>query len=111
MNTKFNRREQDTHTCPACSKPHEDRNYMFACQAPSAVRNKEKGLQGLTKMMDELDTAPTLKPMIKGMIKHVQNGTAPTARSFGYANFGSNLTTRSIFRDQAEIGWTNFLCG
>ena len=61
--------------------------------------------------MDDLDTAPDLKPMITGIIRHVQNGTAPTARSFGYANSNSGLTTRSIFRDQAENGWTNFLCG
>ena len=61
--------------------------------------------------MDELDTAPALKQMITGIIRHVQTGTAPNARSFGYANFGSNITTRSIFRNQAAIGWTNFLCG
>ena len=109
--TKFNRKEQNTHTCPVCSEPQEDRNHMFAYQAPSAVRNKEKRLKGLTKLMDELDTAPALKPMITGIIRHVQTGTTPNARSFGYANFGSNLTTRGIFRDQAEIGWTNFLCG
>ena len=74
---------------------------MFACQAPSTVRNKKKGLKGLTKMMDDLDTVPALKPMITGIIRHVQTETAPTALSFGYANFGSNFTTRSIFRDHA----------
>ena len=71
-NTKFNRREQDTHSCPACSEPHEDWNHMFACQTPSVVMNKEKGLQSLTKMMEELDTAPALKTMITGIIRHVQ---------------------------------------
>ena len=49
--------------------------------------------------------------MITGIIRHVQNGTAPTAWSFGYANFGSGIITRGIFRNQTEIGWTNFLCG
>ena len=81
---------------------------MFACQAPSAVINKEKGLQSLTKMMEQLDTAPALKPIITGIIRHVQNGTTPTVRSFGFTNFGGNLTTRSIFRDQADIEWTIF---
>ena len=41
----------------------------------------------------------------------MQNDITPTARSVGYANFGSGITTRSIFEDQTEIGWTNFLCG
>ena len=62
-------------------------------------------------MMEELDTAPALKPMINGIIRHVQNGTAPTSRSFGYANFGGGITTTSIFEDQVGIGWTHFLCG
>ena len=84
---------------------------MFACQSPEAVINKEKGLQSLTKLMEELDTAPALQPMITVVIRHVQKGTAPTNRSFDFENFGGNLTTISVFRDQSEIGWTNFLCG
>ena len=84
---------------------------MFACQSPEAVINKKEGLQSLTKLMEELNTAPALKPMITGIIRHVQKGAAPTNRSFDFANFGGNLTRRNIFRGQAEIGWTNFLCG
>ena len=106
---KFNRKEQDTHSCSACSEPHEDQNHTFACQALSVVINKEKALKSLTKMMEELDTTPALKPMITGIIRHVQKRTTHTARSFDLANFGGNLTTISLFKDQAEIGWTNFL--
>ena len=73
--------------------------------------NKEKGLKVLTKLMDDLNSSPDLTTMIIGCITHVQNGTNLTARSMGYANFGSGITTRSIFEDQAEIGWTNILCG
>ena len=103
-NRKFNRREQDSHPCPACSAPHEDRNYMIACQAPKAVINKEKGLKSLKKLMEDLNTAPALQPMITGIIRHVQKATSPTVHSFGLENFGGNLTTISIFRDQSEIG-------
>ena len=94
---KFNRKEQDTHTCPVCNGQEEDRNRMFACQAPSAVKNKEKELKGLTKLMDDLDTSPDLTTMIIRCIRHVQNNTIPTARSVGYENFGSGITTMSIF--------------
>ena len=110
-NTKYNRKEQDTHKCPVCSGAHEDRNHMFSYPAPSAAKNREKGLKSLEKMLDEYDTASSLKPMIIGTIRHVQSGTTPTGRSFGHAIFGGSLTTRSILEDQASIGWTNFLCG
>ena len=61
--------------------------------------------------MEDMNTAPALMPMITGIIRHVQKGTTPTVHSFGFEKFGDNLTTISIFRDQSEIGWTNFLCG
>ena len=44
-NRKFQRREHDFHSCPACGEPNEDRNHMFACQAPDAVSSKETGLK------------------------------------------------------------------
>ena len=72
---------------------------------------KEKGLKGLAKLMKDVDTTPDLKSMITGIIRHVQNGTTPNAWSFGYTNFGSGITTRTIFMNQAEIGLTNLLCG
>ena len=37
--TLFNRQEQDTHTCPVCNEPNEDRNHMLTCKTPSAVAN------------------------------------------------------------------------
>ena len=43
--TKYNQRHKKTHTCPVCSEPQENRNHMITCQAPSAVKNKEKGLK------------------------------------------------------------------
>ena len=67
-NRKFSRREQDSHSCPACSEPHENRDHMFGCQAPEAVISKEKGLKSLTKLMEDLNTTPALRPMITGII-------------------------------------------
>ena len=84
---------------------------MITCQAPKAVKNKETSLTGLTKVLEDLDTSPTLTKMIIRSLRHVQNSTDPATQSFGYANFGGGITTRSIFEDQADIGWTNFLCG
>ena len=45
--TIFDRRQQDTHTCPVCEAPREDRNHMFTCQGPSAIKNREKNLKEL----------------------------------------------------------------
>ena len=64
--TKFDRREQDTHSCPVCQEPREDRNHIFTCKAPTAVKNREKNFISLTKLLKDLDTAPTLEKMIIG---------------------------------------------
>ena len=75
------------------------------------VKNKKKNLKGMTKLLDDLDTSPKLKTKIIGGLRHAQNSTTLTAQAFGYANFGGDITTGSIFEDQADIGWTYFLCG
>lgn len=109
--TKFDRRHQDTHTCPVYNEPKEDRNHMFTCKASTVVKNREKNFTGFTKVLEDLDTSPMLTKVIIGSLRHVHNGTTPSTQSFGYANFGGGITTRSIIEDQADIGWINFLYG
>ena len=65
----------------------------------------------MTKLLEDLDTSPLLTKMIIGGRRHAQNGTTPVAQSFSYENFDSGITTRSIFEDQADIGWTIFYVG
>ena len=74
------------------------------------MKNKEESLTGLTKVLEELDTLPTLTKMIIRSLRCVHNGTTPSVQSFSYANFGDGITIRGIIEDQADIGWTNFLC-
>ena len=107
---KFDKRHQDTHTCPFCNEHKEDRNQMFTYKAPTAVKNREKNFTGFTKVLEDLNTSPTLTKMIIGSLGHIHNDTTPSVKSFGYANFGGGITTRGIIEDQIEIGWTNFLC-
>ena len=45
VKTIFDRQQQDTHNCPVCNEPREDRNHMFTCQAPSAIANREQNLK------------------------------------------------------------------
>ena len=110
-NTLFNRREQNTHTCPVCNGPNEDRDHMLTCQAPSAIANRKKNFDSLEKEMKDLETSPTIAKAIIGICNHVQNGTTPTTREYGHVDFGRGITLRNIIKDQARIGWTNFLCG
>ena len=65
----------------------------------------------MTKLLKDLDISPTLEKMIIGGLRHVHNATTPSVQSFGYGNFGNGITIRGIMEDQADIGWTNFLCG
>ena len=97
--TKFDRREQDTHVCPVCQEPREDRNHMFTCKAPTAVTNREKNFISLTKLLMDLDTALTLEKTIIGSLRHVHNGTTPFVQSFGHGNFEGSITIRGIMED------------
>ena len=68
-------------------------------------------LKSLTKVMEDLKTDPIIQLMICGASQHVQKNSVPTIQYVPFTNFGGNLTTISIFNDQSEIGWINFLCG
>jgi len=109
--TIFDRRQQDTHTCPVCSAPKEDRNHIFTCQGQAVVKNREKNLKELKKELEDLETAPMITKTIIGRLRNVHNDTTPSIYSFGNSDFGGGITIRSIIEDQADIGWTNFLCG
>ena len=76
--TKFDRRQQDTQTCPVYSGPKDDRNHLFTCKAPTAVKNRGTSLTGLTKVLEDLNTSPMLTKRIIGSLRHVHNGTTPS---------------------------------
>ena len=108
--TIFDRRQEETHTCPVCSGPKEDRNHIFTCKGSTAVSNREKQLPGFKKMLEELRTASILTTAIISSLRHVYNGTTPSVYSFGQPYFGGSISLRGIIEDQADMGWTNVLC-
>ena len=81
---------------------------MFTCKAPTTVKNREKNVTGLTKVLEDLNMSPTLTKMIIGSLNYVHDGTTPSIQSFGIAHFEGGITIRGIIRDQADIRWTNF---
>jgi len=68
-------------------------------------------LKELKKELEDLETAPMITKTIIGRLRNVHNDTTPSIYSFGNSDFGGGITIRSIIEDQADIGWTNFLCG
>ena len=108
--TLFNRQEQDSHTCPVYNEPNEDRNHMFTCKGPLVIKNREKNLKELKKELEDLETAPMTTQTIVGSLRHVHNDNTPSVYLFGNSDFGGGITIRGIMEDQADIGWTNFLC-
>ena len=84
---------------------------MLTCKGPSAVENREKNLESMTKVLKDLDTSPALEKTIIGGLRHAHNGTTPSVREYGYVDFWGGITLRNIIEDLANIGWTNFLCG
>jgi len=109
--TLFNRQEKDTHTCPVCNEPQEDQNHILTCKGPSAVKNCEKNLESMTKLLKDLDTSPALEKTIIGGLTHAHNGTTPSVREYDYVDFGDGITLRNIIENQTNIRSTNFLCG
>mmetsp|Transcript_26289 Transcript_26289/g.28290 ORF Transcript_26289/g.28290 Transcript_26289/m.28290 type:complete len:201 (+) Transcript_26289:414-1016(+) len=110
IKTIFDRKQQDTHTYFVCNAPKEDRNHMFSCQGPSAINNWKRNLKELQKEMEDLETTLIItRTIIKGL-KHVHNGSTPSAYSFSDFVFEGGITISGIIRDLADIGWINFLC-
>ena len=84
---------------------------MFTCQAPSAIANREKNLTELKQELEGLETAPIITRAIIGGLREVHQGAIPSAYSCGTGSFDGGITISDIIRDQADIGWVNFLCG
>ena len=85
--TIFDRKQQDTHTCPVCNGPKKERNHMFTCKVATAVINREKKLTGFKNVLGDLEIAPIITKTIIGSLKYVYNGTTPSVHSFGHAYF------------------------
>ena len=109
--TIFDRKQQDTHTCPVCNELKEDRTHMFIYKGPTAVTNREKKLTRFKKVLDNLETASIIAKAIIGSLRYIYNGATPSIHSFHHAYFGGDSSIRGIIKDQTGIGWTNFLCG
>ena len=58
--TLFNRRHRDTHHCPVCEAPGEDQDHLFTCLNEGATNVFKKGIDELSKIMEEQETAPEL---------------------------------------------------
>ena len=84
---------------------------MFTCQGSTAVKNRKKNLARFTKVLDGLEKVPTITKVIIGSLRHVHNDNTPSVYSFDNANFGGDISIKGFIEDQADIGWTNFLCG
>ena len=83
---------------------------MFTCQATSATDNLEKNLKGLKQKLEVLETAPIITRAIIGGLREVHKGATPSVYSCGTGSFDGSITISGIIRDQADIGWINFLC-
>ena len=109
--TLFNRRYQDTHSCPVCDAPCEDRDYLYTCPDEGANKVFRKGIDELEKIMEEKETSSEIQRAIIGSMKGVWSGNHPHPFTFGRAHFGRGLSLQNILSNQADIGWINFFSG
>ena len=59
--TLFNYRYQDTHICPVCDAPYENRDHLYTCPDDGANKVFKKGIDELEKIMEEKETAPEIQ--------------------------------------------------
>ena len=69
--TLFQRKYQDTHSCPLCSTPFEDRDHLYICPDAGANKVFKKGIDELEKILDEKEIAPNLWKVIIGSLNGV----------------------------------------
>ena len=84
---------------------------MLTYKGPTAVTNRENKLTGFKKNLDDLEIAPIITTTIIGSLRHFYNDTNPSVYSFDHVDFGGDISCRGFIEDQADISWTNFLCG
>ena len=99
---------KDTHNCPVCDAPGEDRDHLFTCPDEGANKVYKKGINELAKIMEEQETASEIQREITGNLMGMRTGNQPHTHSFDRAHFGRGLSLRSILCDQADLGWINF---
>ena len=63
-----------------------------------------KGIDELSKIMEEKKTAPEIHRAIIGNLMGMRTGNQPHTYSFGRAHFGRGLSLHSILCDQADLG-------
>ena len=80
--TLFNRRYQDTHNCPVCDAPCEDRDHLYTCLDTGANKVFEKGTDELEKIMEEKETAPEIQRAIFGSMMGMRSGNQPHPSTF-----------------------------
>ena len=102
--TLFNRRYQDTHNCPVCDAPYDDRDHLYTCPDEGAKKVFKKGIDELEKIMEEKETAPEIQQAIIGSMMGVRSGNHPHPSTFGCAHFSWDLSLQSILSDQSDIG-------
>ena len=70
--TLFQRKYQDTHSCPVCSVPFvEDRDHLYTCPDAGANKVFKKGIDKLEKILDEKETAPDIQKAIIGSLDYM----------------------------------------
>jgi len=104
--TLFHRKRQDTHNCPVCSAPMEDRDYLYTCLDIEATKVFEKGNE-LQRTLEERGNRR------QSLASWVTLGVAstPILISLAAVTFEMDLLSPGILRDQADIGWLIFLSG
>ena len=71
----------------------------------------KKNLTEFKQELEEWKTAPMITQAMIGGLRAVHKGATPSVYSCGMGSIDGGITISGIIKDQADIGWINFLCG
>ena len=97
---------QDSSACPVCDAPDEDRNHLLQCPDPRATHQFKKSMAPVPALLKSLDTSPALSEAILTILKRYRAKQTINPQTF-HATDG----LRDAIREQAKIGWHNFILG
>ena len=96
---------QDSSACPLCAAPEEDRGHILQCSNPHATYQFKNSISTLPELLQSIETSPPAasKAILTILTRYrAKKNINPQA-------FHVTDGLRDAIREQAKIGWHNFI--
>ena len=107
------RGKQESSRCPVCGASNEKTSHLLQCFNPEAIKLVQtKYKEELEPVLTKHKTDPSLLKVFKKILQLHSVKSQLTMVKVGIGNVGVTFTPiQQAFREQAKIGWNNFVLG